>query len=106
MLKKRDFWLARLFAIVSERFFPHFFPVNMSQSIGEENEKIVITGISGAFPKCDNVSELAEKLFEKGDLITGKKKIGNSFHTKGNLSKENTNAVFVRRSAGNQFQRW
>lgn len=34
-------------------------------------EKIVISGISGVYPNCENISELANKLFAKEDLVTG-----------------------------------
>lgn len=37
----------------------------------EDGDQIVISGISGAFPNCENVSELSEKLFAKENLITG-----------------------------------
>ncbi|XP_076681300.1 fatty acid synthase-like [Andrena cerasifolii] len=36
----------------------------------EPGEEVVITGISGRFPECDNVNELKEKLMNKVDLVT------------------------------------
>lgn len=33
-------------------------------------DEIVISGIAGFFPDCDNVADLAEKLFNKVDLIS------------------------------------
>lgn len=34
-------------------------------------EEVVITGISGAFPDSDTVTEFADKLYNKVDLISG-----------------------------------
>lgn len=54
------------------------YPPNVSLEYGrrlakcEEEERVVISGISGVYPNCENVSELAEALFKGKDLITGK----------------------------------
>lgn len=36
----------------------------------EPGDEIVITGISGVYPKADNINELAEKLWSKEDLVS------------------------------------
>lgn len=36
----------------------------------EPGEEIAITGISGVYPKADNIKELAEKLWSKEDLVS------------------------------------
>lgn len=36
----------------------------------EPGEEVVITGISGFYPDSDNVTDFAEKLFNKVDLIS------------------------------------
>lgn len=36
----------------------------------EEND-VVISGLSGSFPKADNVEEFAQKLFAKENLLRG-----------------------------------
>lgn len=42
-----------------------------SSACGIQKDKIIISGISGMYPKCNNIAELAEKLFSQEDLITG-----------------------------------
>lgn len=36
----------------------------------EQKEEIVISGIGGMFPECDNVDELKELLFNKKNGVT------------------------------------
>ncbi|XP_065225250.1 fatty acid synthase-like [Planococcus citri] len=36
----------------------------------KDEDRVVISGISGTYPSCENIAELAEALFEKRDLIT------------------------------------
>lgn len=36
----------------------------------DPGEEIAITGISGVYPKADNINELAEKLWSKEDLVS------------------------------------
>ncbi|GFT65793.1 ketoacyl_synth_N domain-containing protein [Nephila pilipes] len=36
---------------------------------GFDPEDIVISGIAGRFPECDNVGELKESLYSKTDLV-------------------------------------
>lgn len=49
-----------------------FEAINMPYKEPNPGEKIVISGISGVYPQCENISVLAQKLFAKEDLITGK----------------------------------
>lgn len=36
-------------------------------------DDVVISGMSGVYPKSNNVEEFAEKLFAKEDLLSGKR---------------------------------
>ena len=45
-------------------------PSSVRYTPPEPGEEVVITGISGRFPDCDNVNELKEKLLNKVDLVT------------------------------------
>lgn len=35
-----------------------------------EDSDVVITGVSGVFPKADNLEDFAEKLFSKENLLS------------------------------------
>lgn len=53
------------------------YPPNTSLEYGkklascEDEDRVVISGISGTYPNCENILELEKALFEKKDLITG-----------------------------------
>lgn len=42
-------------------------------------DDVVISGISGVFPKSNNVEEFAQKLFAKEDLLSGKPERNNFY---------------------------
>ncbi|CAK9800538.1 Fatty acid synthase [Anthophora quadrimaculata] len=45
-------------------------PLSVNYAMTEPGEEVVITGLSGRFPKSDNVIELKDNLMNKVDLIT------------------------------------
>jgi fatty acid synthase len=45
-------------------------PHNQLYGHWDPNETVVISGMSGKFPECDNIQELMDNLFAGVDLIT------------------------------------
>lgn len=65
---RQNFWVWILRTVVKLDFEA----INMPYKEPNPGDEIVISGISGVYPQCENISVLAQKLFDKEDLISGK----------------------------------
>lgn len=62
----------RVFVFRTERiwFVPNCWRIHWNRTMVEQKEEIVISGIGGLFPECDDMEELSELLFSKSNGIT------------------------------------
>lgn len=62
----------------------------------KDEDRVVISGISGTYPSCENIAELAEALFEGKDLITGESFITRILSTPRKLKISRNNFRYTR----------